>query len=807
MARKVIGSIWDRLNRNGMNENFEELYNLITVAQGAQKSLEDFLNGTGVVSTKMLQDKLITTSKLNDLSVSTDKLGTKSVTREKIDDGAVNNVQLANSAVTYAKLAEGIVDLTKISDEFNLYLKQKSSDVIDVEFELGGWNTGGDKVTTSTPKNVRSKVPIYLRKGMKLTQTPNAFYQYELIERSTNIVGDGFYVGRTGMKTFGVDLEITNNNFYYLFVKRTDDATMTADDVVTVNARFNDIKMDYSSLVGIDRTALELGGWNTGGNKVTSSSPVNIRSASPILLNKGESFKPLYSSEYMYEFIIKASNIPSDTDYLDRTGKISFGKSYVADRTAYYYLVVYNNEGRTMKKEDLDRVDGLINSESVVDREYIINILSEYGLTQKEVFALGGWWTGGNRTASDQPINVSPTTKIKINPGEVLDFEQSNEYEYELFIDVDGEFDRRTGYRPFGNEFISKGTYDIALNVRRVDMETMTNEDVAKVSRLYKGVAHSKAEDNFEVISKFSLVGDLNYYESPDLDYFSNPNTMTAQDVNNMFISLANDNNDIVSYKKIGEDAYSNNLYAFEIKPHKMLKSPSWNTVPTSSSGETLNIPKIIITSGIHGREKNANYAVYYFMKHLLENRTNTTLTNLLMNVHFVIIPMINPSGYASVTYENKAGVNLNRDFPPHGDATQPETKAVKAVIDQHRDADYHIDFHNHTAHDTVIGYSLTDDESMARITTNAYKLIGRQWQIKQPELPQDRTYQWGYTSGANVGTVGRYTQSELGIPSSIIETAVSNPWVNEVDNGRVITQIGVDLLANVLIGLLKARG
>lgn len=714
---------------------------------------------------------------------------------------------IADGSVTTSKLANKAVDLSKMSDELNQYLHQAASNNIFVTFELGGWATSGSKVTSAEPKNLRSTEPIFLKKGMKVKQTPKSAYRYELIERNSTRLGNEFYVKRSGMKTFGEELEIENSNFYYIIVERTNGATMTNDDVGTVNRLFVEIVMNYQSLMGFETTSLELGGWSTDGNKVTSESPINIRSAEPIELKKGESFGLLHSDEYMYEFIVRSSVTPSSSGYIERTGRINFGNSYKATQDAYYYLVIHNKSGRTMTVKDLDNVDKLVNSGNTVDRQFIINILEEYGITEKTSFDLGGWWTSGNRTSSDSPVNVSPLQLQPIKSGEVLSFSNSSKYEYELFIFEGNEFKSRTGYRPLSSPYTSQSNSMIAINVRKPDSSVMTNSDASEVSQLFNGIGHSKEEDNKEVISKFSLVGDLNSYESHDLDYLSNPNNIKPQEVNDLFIALANAHKDLVSYRQIGKDNFSNNLYAFEIKPHTMLKSPSWNTIPTESTGEPLNIPKIIITSGIHGREKNANYAVYYFMKHLLENKDNSTLNTLLSNVHFVIIPMICPSGFEAVTYNNKADVNLNRDFPPHGNATQPETKAVKAVLDQHEDADYHIDFHNHTAHDTVIGYSLTDDKSMARVTTNAYKLIGRQWQIKHSELPQNRAYQWGYTSGANIGTVGRYTQSVLGIPSSIIETAVKNPWVNEGDNGRTITQMGVDLLANVLIGLLKARG
>ena len=55
MARQVIGSIWDRVNRNGINANFEELYADIGLATGTHKTLEEFLNGVGVVGSTMLK--------------------------------------------------------------------------------------------------------------------------------------------------------------------------------------------------------------------------------------------------------------------------------------------------------------------------------------------------------------------------------------------------------------------------------------------------------------------------------------------------------------------------------------------------------------------------------------------------------------------------------------------------------------------------------------------------------------------------------------------------------------------------------
>ena len=195
-------------------------------------------------------------------------------------------------------------------------------------------------------------------------------------------------------------------------------------------------------------------------------------------------------------------------------------------------------------------------------------------------------------------------------------------------------------------------------------------------------------------------------------------------------------------------------------------------------------------------------------MKKLLSGE-NEVYDTILNNIEFVIVPMCCPSGFVDNTYENRAGANLNRDFPPYGETVQPESGLIKSVIDEHSDADYHIDFHNftpQTVNEGVLGYALTNDQGLARIATNVYKYLGSRWQKKNVGFPQDRNHQWGYTADANIGTVGEYSRQTHGIPSSIIETARWHTFSEEENHGVEQTQIGVDLLSNVIVGILQAR-
>lgn len=119
MVREVIGSVWDRTNRNNVNNNFEELYNGLGTAVGNDKKLNDFLNGVGVVSSRMLQTNSVYGDIIREGGVGTRHLLEGTVNRSKIQDGAVtsdkipdNNIidrHIANKTISGLKIANGTI--------------------------------------------------------------------------------------------------------------------------------------------------------------------------------------------------------------------------------------------------------------------------------------------------------------------------------------------------------------------------------------------------------------------------------------------------------------------------------------------------------------------------------------------------------------------------------------------------------------------------------------------------------------------------------------------------------------------------
>ena len=306
---------------------------------------------------------------------------------------------------------------------------------------------------------------------------------------------------------------------------------------------------------------------------------------------------------------------------------------------------------------------------------------------------------------------------------------------------------------------------------------------------------------------KFTFSGNFNeYYSEPALgNYFSDPTTLTPKNYHDKFKQLI-DNHPIANRTLLGNDDFGNPLYKYEIKPTEYYKGSYWNQNP-GNEGQKLNSPKIMVTSGVHGREKNVSYAVYYLFKAILENPNNLDeLDSLKTNLHLIAIPIASPTGFIDGTYENRAGTNINRDFPPYGNVTQGETKLIKKVIDENTDMAFFIDYHNMQARHDLIGYSLTDDEFFKYSTLAMYRNVGRHWQKKDSRFPQSIMHRWAYTVASNEGTVGRYVKDVLGIPSTLIEIPLSSQWVSEGSHGPVNTQMGVDILMNMIFACIRSK-
>ena len=96
----------------------EELYSGIESSTGtatnAESLINDFLNGTGVVSRKMMANNSVDTTKIADGSVNNSKITDGSVSTSKLADVSVTNGKLADDSIGASKLRDGSVGKGKL---------------------------------------------------------------------------------------------------------------------------------------------------------------------------------------------------------------------------------------------------------------------------------------------------------------------------------------------------------------------------------------------------------------------------------------------------------------------------------------------------------------------------------------------------------------------------------------------------------------------------------------------------------------------------------------------------------------------
>lgn len=98
MARSIIGSLWNPAQRNELNRMLEELYTDIGNGTNAERILNEFLNGTGVVSSKMLQTNSVHGNIIREDGIGTRHLLDGTVTNDKISQTLMKTLNL-NSEV------------------------------------------------------------------------------------------------------------------------------------------------------------------------------------------------------------------------------------------------------------------------------------------------------------------------------------------------------------------------------------------------------------------------------------------------------------------------------------------------------------------------------------------------------------------------------------------------------------------------------------------------------------------------------------------------------------------------------------
>lgn len=184
----------------------------------------------------------------------------------------------------------------------------------------------------------------------------------------------------------------------------------------------------------------------------------------------------------------------------------------------------------------------------------------------------------------------------------------------------------------------------------------------------------------------------------------------------------------------------------------------------------------ILILATIHGNEAAGTPLVEELADHLRVN------PELLEGRRVVLMPLANPDGLAAGTRENVRGVDLNRNFQAdnrvnngtHGlrALSEPESRAVKAIIDQYQ-PDRIVSIHEPL---NCIDYDGPGRELAARLAQYC-------------ELPVKKL-------GARPGSLGAYAGESLGIPTITLELPKG---ASDLDKALLWERYGRALTAAVL--------
>lgn len=206
--------------------------------------------------------------------------------------------------------------------------------------------------------------------------------------------------------------------------------------------------------------------------------------------------------------------------------------------------------------------------------------------------------------------------------------------------------------------------------------------------------------ENHQIIAHF--FPSYSFYEGQCTDYSTFAMLSNTNSVYCAFDSLMANHPDYITKQRIGAACDGQDLYCYEF-----------------GRVEGVEKPKIIVICSQHGFEKNSTYGMYYFLKDVAENADSVPFLNYVHEIlHFVVVPVVNPSGFNAFSYKNANGVNLNRNWPVlnwmyYGDPSstnysglapldQPETRAVDSLINLNLDARLFVDFHTN-------GYGVVD--------------------------------------------------------------------------------------------------
>lgn len=286
---------------------------------------------------------------------------------------------------------------------------------------------------------------------------------------------------------------------------------------------------------------------------------------------------------------------------------------------------------------------------------------------------------------------------------------------------------------------------------------------------------------------------------------YTNFSSVTAAEVYTMFDNLMASYPDYITKQLLGNDAWGNPISAYYFTPAQ------------PSADLTTKMPKVFITCGVHGHEHASTLVAYLFFKQMCEKWQEYLLLEALrFNVNFILIPVVNPSGWDAFTRTNANGVDINRNFPhdwvqgTEGTSTysgtaplsELESQYVMSIFNTHPDIDIVYDFHNfhESDGDYFLWIPTNAGAHVQHMAKNLISRMTRKWKNEYAFIPDN--FFVGYTDEPNkVGMIQNYAQS-IGIRYAAT-FEICWKWVldtTSVPYDQTMCKTGVEAFTNWLL-------
>jgi hypothetical protein len=237
--------------------------------------------------------------------------------------------------------------------------------------------------------------------------------------------------------------------------------------------------------------------------------------------------------------------------------------------------------------------------------------------------------------------------------------------------------------------------------------------------------------------------------------------------VYNHIDAIARDNDDIVVKRIIGRSVEGRDIVALFI-----------------GNGSRY----AIMDGSIHGDEKSTTFACLRVAELLVEYyRSDPYWQSRLSEYTVIVVPVLNPDGFAHNTRENANGKDLNRQFPPVGITTEPEAWALRHLMGNYTPTIYVNNHEGGPYYPLDMFYGAYETSTTRSKTINA---------MRQANATFVGLAHWGWftenslhvwigkvetiESGAGVdGTASNYASWAYGTSCMLIETFIASPTWN----------------------------